>query len=239
MRLHVFLIFLHELRVVVGLGDSKHINLDEQAAIFLYMSVTGLSIRHVGERFQCSNETISKCVFISVSPSSLSSPHLVSMNLSIRRYYRKILQAVSSGPLYKKYVYLPKVTDPVDPFIRDQPRFFPFFDGALGAMDGTHINCTPSAAERHAARNRKGGVSQNCLACVSFGMCFQYILSGWEGLVGDASMYMHSHYTNLRIGAGKFYLEDAGFSICDSLMVPYRGMRYHLAEWGCAQKRCS
>ena len=31
--------------------------------IFLYTSVTGLSIRHVGERFQRANGTISKCAF--------------------------------------------------------------------------------------------------------------------------------------------------------------------------------
>lgn len=60
MRVHVFLTFVHELRTVAELGDSRHITLEEQAAIFLYMSVTGLTVRHVGERFQRSNETISK-----------------------------------------------------------------------------------------------------------------------------------------------------------------------------------
>jgi len=44
----------------LGLGPSKHVSLEEQVAIFLYASVTGLSTRHLGERFQCSNETISK-----------------------------------------------------------------------------------------------------------------------------------------------------------------------------------
>jgi hypothetical protein len=43
-----------------GMGPSKHVSLEEQVAIFLYASVTGLSIRHLGERFQRSNETISK-----------------------------------------------------------------------------------------------------------------------------------------------------------------------------------
>jgi hypothetical protein len=57
---HVFLTLVHELRVVAGLEDSCHVTLDEQVAIFLYMSVTGLSVQHVGERFQRSNETISK-----------------------------------------------------------------------------------------------------------------------------------------------------------------------------------
>ncbi|TEB26028.1 hypothetical protein FA13DRAFT_1584394, partial [Coprinellus micaceus] len=50
---------------------------------------TGLSVRHVGERFQRSNETC-----------------------PMSRYFRKILDAVSSGPFYQKYVYLPNASDP-------------------------------------------------------------------------------------------------------------------------------
>jgi hypothetical protein len=55
----VFLELIEELR---GLGheNSRYVSLEEQLAIYLYMSVTGLTIRHVGERFQRSNETISK-----------------------------------------------------------------------------------------------------------------------------------------------------------------------------------
>ena len=33
----------------IGTTDSKHISLEEQLAIFLYMSVTGLTICHTGE----------------------------------------------------------------------------------------------------------------------------------------------------------------------------------------------
>ena len=43
--------------------DSRYVMLKEQVAIFLYMSVTGLTIRHAGKRFQHSNETISWYVF--------------------------------------------------------------------------------------------------------------------------------------------------------------------------------
>ena len=45
-----------------GMGhvNLKYVSLEEQLGIFLYMSVTGLTIRHVGERFQRSNETISR-----------------------------------------------------------------------------------------------------------------------------------------------------------------------------------
>lgn len=68
-------------------------------------------------------------------------------------------------------------------------------------------------------------------------MRFLYFLSGWEGSAADATMYTHSRLTDLVIPQGKFYLADAGFGICDSLLVSYRGVRYHLAEWGRANTR--
>lgn len=69
-------------------------------------------------------------------------------------------------------------------------------------------------------------------------MRFLYFLSGWEGSAADAAMYSHSRFVDLSIPEGNFYLADAGFGICHSLLVPYRGIRYHLAEWGRANTRC-
>jgi len=46
----------------MGLTNSRHVSLEEQLAIFLYVSVTGLSVQHLGEHFQRSNGTISRCV---------------------------------------------------------------------------------------------------------------------------------------------------------------------------------
>jgi hypothetical protein len=43
-----------------GHGNSKYVSLEEQLAIFLYASVTGLTVRHLGEQFQRSNKTISR-----------------------------------------------------------------------------------------------------------------------------------------------------------------------------------
>lgn len=58
-HLHVFQALLSELRRM-GHGNSRYVTLEEQLAIFLYCCVTGLTIRHVGERFQRANETISR-----------------------------------------------------------------------------------------------------------------------------------------------------------------------------------
>ena len=62
MHLHVFVLFVQHLRDLGLENPRDHISMEEQAAIFLYTCVTGLSLRHVGERFQHSTVTISKYV---------------------------------------------------------------------------------------------------------------------------------------------------------------------------------
>jgi len=59
MHKHVFRSLIANL-VVLGHRPSCNVSLEEQLAIFLYMCVTGITIRHTGERFQHSNDTISK-----------------------------------------------------------------------------------------------------------------------------------------------------------------------------------
>ncbi|KAJ6619579.1 hypothetical protein B0H10DRAFT_2025266, partial [Mycena sp. CBHHK59/15] len=56
----------------------------------------------------------------------------------------------------------------------NNPKWWPYFQNVLGATDGTHINCSPSAEDLHTVQNCKGGISQNCLAVVSFDMHFLF-----------------------------------------------------------------
>jgi len=95
-------------------------------------------------------------------------------------------------------------------------------------MDGTHINCNATAADRRAAWDHKGTVTQNCLAICSFDMRFLYIFSGWDGSAADSTMFNDACITDLLILPGKYSLADAGFPICDALLIPYWGARYHL-----------
>ena len=47
-------------------------------------------------------------------------------------------------------------------------------------------------------------------------------------------MFHNPYFTDFHIPVGKYYLTDAGFPAYDALLVPYCGVQYHLAEWGCA-----
>jgi len=80
---------------------------------------------------------------------------------------------------------------------------------------------------------------QNCLACCTFDLRFQYVLSGWDSSAADAAVYDNARQTDLTVPAGKFYLADAGFGACDALLISYHRVRYHLAKWGRAAVRCA
>jgi hypothetical protein len=59
MRADVFHSLIVEL-CTLGHANSRYVSLEELLAIFLYTCVMGLTVCHVGERFQRSNDTISK-----------------------------------------------------------------------------------------------------------------------------------------------------------------------------------
>ena len=94
-------------------------------------------------------------------------------------------------------------------------------------MDGTHINCCPPLNERHLARDRKGGVTQNTLACCGFNMRFQYILSGMDGCTADGSMYHDARLSDLTIPEGK-YISNLGFWVIaiNSAWLEYNSYQY-------------
>jgi hypothetical protein len=144
------------------------------------------------------------------------------------RYFQKMVHIFSSPPFYPKYVYQPTASDPPPSYLRDNSKLWPFFKGCLGAIDGSHIHLACPSSMRAACCNRKGFLSQNCLFCCSFKLVFTFALTGWEGSASDARLWANAH--RLHIPDGCFLLADAGFLHCKELLVPYRGVRYHLAE---------
>ena len=146
-----------------------------------------------------------------------------------------MLVVFSSTPFYTDHVRLPRVGDPIPDYILSDPKLFPFFQDALGAIDGLHFNAHATAADRDALCDCNGALTTNALAICDFNMRFLHIQSGWEGSVANAQMFHDARFTDLPVPNGKYFLADAGFPTCSSLLIPYCGPRYHLAEWGHAQ----
>ena len=62
-------------------------------------------------------------------------------------------------------------------------------------------------------------------------------MSGWEGSAADSQVFDDARRTDFKVPSGFYYLADAGFPMCDALLIPYRGKRYHLREWGVSNER--
>jgi hypothetical protein len=193
------------------LADStRSISVEEQIAMFLAVVTRNESNRAIQERFQHSGETV-------------------------HRYFYAVLRALVR--LHEEMVLLPLPT--VTPWeIKRKTRFWPYFKDCIGALDGSHIRARVPESDTSRFRNRKGFLSQNVLAACTFNLRFCYVLAGWEGSAHDSRVLNHARSdSDFVIPNDKYYLADAGYGLKRGILIPYRGVRYHLQEQAQANQR--
>jgi DDE superfamily endonuclease len=133
--------------------------------------------------------------------------------------------------LYPAVVHFPDINTPLASRILDDGRFYPYFEGCLGAIDGTHIRIHVPNVDQARYRNRKGYLSQNVLAACDFDLNFVYVLPGWEGSAHDGRVLTDAQMNHgFDTPIGKYWLGDAGYGNTQFIMALYRGVRYHLKE---------
>ncbi|KAL8470884.1 hypothetical protein ACS0TY_033455 [Phlomoides rotata] len=95
-------------------------------------------------------------------------------------------------------------------------------------------NVRVPAVDKGRYRTRKGQISTNVLAVCDRELRFVYVLPGWEGSASDARVLRDSvNWVNgLKVPVGNYYLCDNGYANSPGFLSPYRGVRYHLSEWG-------
>jgi hypothetical protein len=140
----------------------------------------------------------------------------------------------SDDPFYSSQIWFPTMDSPIPPSIANDHRFHQF-DKCIGAVDGTHIRTFATLVDHAYMCNRKGYISQNCLFICDFDFRFIYGLTRWDGSSSDTAIWNDVRSNNLCIPEGRYLLVDAGFGTCNALLVPYRGVRYHLKEWHLAE----
>jgi hypothetical protein len=71
-------------------------------------------------------------------------------------------------------------------------RFLPYFKGAIGAIDGSHVKVVMPVDEvvNHTCRHRY--TSQNVLAIYDFDMRFTFIVAGWPGAAHNTRILNHA-----------------------------------------------
>lgn len=211
MLLYTFLQLQIWLQENTNLKASKHIGVPEKLAIFVETIGRGTTNRGVQERFQHSGDTVS-------------------------RYFHEVLDALVQ--MYACYVKLPDEKYQTDERIMGDSKYASYFDECFGALDGTHIHAHVPYEKRIPYRNRKGTLSQNVLAVITFDLRYCYVLPGWEGSAHDSRVLTDAVANHgFSVPEDKYYLADAGYSNSDYVMIPYRGVRYHLKEQSLAGQK--
>jgi hypothetical protein len=62
----------------------------------------------------------------------------------------------SSQPFYTKYVKQPQSSAASASYLYKNPKLYPFFKDAIGAIDGSHIHLSAPSSLRTACQNWKG-----------------------------------------------------------------------------------
>ncbi|KAL7586506.1 hypothetical protein Lser_V15G37054 [Lactuca serriola] len=121
----------------------------------------------------------------------------------------------------------------VQPKIRADSRWYPFFKNYIGAIDGTHVAAWAPLSKQKSFRGRKAVlVTQNVIATCSHDMMFTFVYTGWEGTAND-SRFLNTRlkYIFALCGVDYFYVVDSGYPNLKGFLAPYRGERYHRSDW--------
>ena len=207
MEPNIFRAIATYLRTEHLLRDTRGVTVEEKLGHFLYMMSHNASYEDLQHEFHHSGETIHRHTkaIFNVIPSLT---------------YRFVKQTTGVETHWK--------------FSTD-PRFFPYFQNCLGAIDGTHVPITISQDRQAPYRNRKGTLSQNVMLVCDFDLNFSFISSVWEGSATDARVLRSAMLRGFNVPHGKYYLVDGGYANTPSFLAPYRGVRYHLKEFGRGQ----
>jgi len=163
-------VIFHDLHDVLveryGLKPSKHMNIYEMLAIFLFTCGGCESNRRGQNKFKHSGETIS-------------------------RKFHEVLDCVVA--MAQDFL---RPTDPnfrnVHKRIRNDKRAYPHFKDCIGALDGTHIRVSLSPEEQVRYIGKTGIATQNVLAICDFDMRFTYVAVGQPGSLHDTSVLYHA-----------------------------------------------
>lgn len=157
---------LHDLLVSsYGLESSVFMSSLESLAMFLWMVGGPQSVRQVEITFSRSTETISR-----------------KFHMVLNCLYK--LGKDNIKPVDRNF-------KDVHPRLQD-PRFWPHFKDAIGAIDGSHIPVEVPEDEKVNHTGRHGYTSQNLLAICDFDLRFTFAVAGWPGSVHDTRILQRS-----------------------------------------------
>ncbi|XP_048601232.1 protein ALP1-like [Brassica napus] len=215
MSSEAFIRLCEVLQTKYGLQESNNIKVDESVAIFLILCGQNDTQRDIGLRFGHAQETI------------------------CRKFHYVLGAVVQLAVDYLR----PRTTrefEAISNSLHGDKRYSPYFNGFVGALDGTHVPVMVTPG-RDALRfvNRKGTASLNVLGICDHDMLFTYCFVGMAGSTHDSRVLdtaMREDPMFPHPPEGKYYLVDSGYANRRGYLAPYRkerieGTRYHLQDF--------
>ncbi|XP_075478253.1 uncharacterized protein LOC142519197 [Primulina tabacum] len=146
---------------------------------------------------------------------------------TINTHFHEVL-----GSVLKLHTILLVKPSPTDETCTDET--WKWFEGCVGALDGTYINVNVPILEKGKYRTRKGTIVVNVLEVCNRDMNLIYALCGWEGLAADARVLRDalSRDDGLKVERGYYYLCDNGYANVQGFLTPYRRVPYYRDAWG-------
>ncbi|KAM5343085.1 hypothetical protein ACJ41O_004932 [Fusarium nematophilum] len=197
------------LRINTTAGDSRQMYLTQKVMVFVWLMAAGEVQRNAAWLFQLNQGTIS-------------------------RIFHQLIEPFRT--LHNRFVIQPTTAiRDLSPAV-ELDRDFCQFNGAVGAIDGTHVRMYVPLDQQPRWWSRKAQVSTNVLAAVNFEGRFVYVLAGAEGSINDASMsriavVLEEESARLRLPEGRFYLADAGFGVRKGILTPFPRHLYYLRDF--------
>ncbi|XP_010507440.1 PREDICTED: uncharacterized protein LOC104784067 [Camelina sativa] len=191
-----------------GLQESENVYIEESVAMFLEVVGQDKTIRDIAARYQRSLDTVK----------------------------RKVDDVLSALIKFAADTLKPQEGEftRVNPVLRNDDRYWPFFKDCVGALDGTHIPVRPPSRSAEAYKGRKQEPTINVLAICNFDMKFIYAYVGVPGRAHDTKVLTHcARYEPFfpHPPSGKYYLVDSGYPTRRGYLGPHRGLRYHLGQF--------
>lgn len=213
MRLFVFQALIKA--CAIGLQDTRNITLDEHLAIFLYTCVTGLSIWHVGECFNMQMPPYlsiycifmaKKCLLMSFCLGHFAWSYMLS-------HHHLFIQ-----PMYTSWLFMmlfhQKFCQTPNSYLSLKVQLVQWIEPTLNVV--LHL--------RRDIFIWQEGESLLEYPCMLWPWHAVPVHDQWQDrCTADSSMYNDAWLSDLAFPEGKYYLANAGFRMCDFLLILYQG----------------
>lgn len=215
MRQSTFKKIVWELENLYGWECSREdsVTCFESFAMFIWW-LKGYNNPKIQERFQHSGETVS-------------------------RHLHKILDCMVK--FVDDKIKPTRRQDDTHPYLDRREMYKPFKGKCIGAIDGTHVMCKCSEEYQKTFFSRKGYTTQNIIAACDFDLTFVFASAGYDGSIHDYTIFRRTALNNEcpfpHPEQGKFYLVDAGYPNMKGYLAPFKGFKYHQADFRRGKRR--